>query len=60
MHGLSAIKAGYREKKEEMSENNVEVATITKEGFKLLETSQLKEYLNNLSNFKPENLMEIE
>lgn len=29
MHGLSAIKSGYRDEKEEMSEKNIEIAVIS-------------------------------
>ena len=61
MFGMSAVKAGYRDEKEELSENNLEVALLTKnKGYRILSKEELAHYLQELPNFKPENQMLIE
>ena len=61
LFGISAIKAGYRDEKEELSENNLEVAILTKDkGYKILSKDELAHYLQELPNFRPENQMLIE
>lgn len=58
LHGLSAIKAGYRDEKEEMSENNIEISVLSPEGkFSSLNSESLKGYLQRLNDFNPENEM---
>ena len=61
LHGLSAIKAGYRDEPEDMSEKNVEVATVgLNSDFKVLKKDEIKVFLEKLKDFKPEAQMVIE
>jgi 20S proteasome subunit alpha 6 len=61
LHGLSAIKSGYRDEKEEMTENNIEISVLSKQGgFNNLNTNEVKDYLQKLNDFKPDNEMVIE
>ena len=58
LHGLSAIKSGYRDEKEEMSENNVEISILGKdEGFRNLKESEVKAYLDRLVGFGEEGMV---
>lgn len=54
MMGLAAIKAGYRDEKEDMSGKNIEVSVITESGFRTLGEQEIGEYMTNLGDFKPE------
>jgi 20S proteasome subunit alpha 6 len=60
LHGLMAIKSGYRDEKEEMSENNIEISVLDKHGFRNLNENDVKIFLEKLNDFKPENEMEFE
>ena len=60
LHGLASIKAGYRDEKEEMSEKNIEVSLINEHGFKTLDQHELKQYLEDLTKFQPDQQMTIE
>ena len=61
LHGLAAIKAGYRDEKEEMSESNIEISVLNpEEGFKNLNNQEVKDYLTKLNDFNPDNEMVIE
>lgn len=61
LHALSAIKAGYRDEPEDMSEKNVEIATLTKKnGFSAVSRQDVKSYFEKLGAFKPEAQMDIE
>lgn len=60
LHGLASIKAGYRDEKEEMSEKNVEISLISGHEFKTLEESEIKQYLEELEKFQPDQQMTIE
>lgn len=61
LNALNAIKSGYRDEPEEMSEKNIEVSFLSKSnGFRLLTKEQVGEYLLKLKDFKPENQMQIE
>lgn len=61
LNALNAIKAGYRDELEEMSEKNIEVSLLTKKnGFVSLGKEEVKAYLDKLRDFKPDNLMVIE
>jgi len=61
LNALNAIKVGYRDEPEDMSEKNIEVSVLTKKnGFISLSRDVVKEYIGQLKNFKPENQMIIE
>jgi 20S proteasome subunit alpha 6 len=61
LHALNAIKAGYRDEPEDMSEKNIEVSLLShKHGFQSLTRENVKGLLEKLTDFKPENLMNIE
>ena len=61
MFGLAAIKAGYRDEAEEMSDKNIEVSLLSKRfGFTHLPREDLKDKLEKLATFKPENRMLVE
>lgn len=61
LHGLSAIKAGYRDEPEDMSEKNVEVATVSKNAdFRIWNKEEIKNFLARQKDFKPEAEMIIE
>ncbi len=47
--GLKAIKSGYRDEKEEMSEKNVEVSVIENGLFRSLSQTEIKKHLDNLN-----------
>jgi 20S proteasome alpha/beta subunit len=50
LHGLKALSTGVGND-EEISEKNIEVATVGEEGFKLLGAAEIKTYLEKLKNF---------
>lgn len=54
LHGLASIKAGYRDEKEEMTEKNVEISLINEHGYKTLDQEEIKQYMEELENFKPD------
>jgi 20S proteasome subunit alpha 6 len=61
MHGLAAIKAGYRDEAEEMSEKNIELSVLTRgTGFSHFGKEELRHKIDNLANFKPDSGMDIE
>jgi 20S proteasome subunit alpha 6 len=61
MYGLAAIKSGYRDEAEDMSDKNIEVSILSKHGgFTHCPKDDLKEKLEKLVNFKPENRMILE
>ncbi len=61
LHGLNAIKSGYRDEKEEMSSKNIEISLISNErGYKALSQSEVGDLLNKLNTFKIEQGMQIE
>ena len=61
LHALNALKAGYRDEPEDMSEKNIEVALLTKKhGFQNLTRENVKAHIEKLANFKPEDQMVIE
>lgn len=53
LHGLSSIKTGYRDEKEEMTEKNIEVSLINEHGFRTLSEQEIKNYIQGLENFNP-------
>lgn len=53
LHGLSSIKTGYRDEKEEMTEKNIEVSLINEHGFRTLSEQEIKHYIQGLENFNP-------
>lgn len=57
LHGLKAIKSGYRDEKEEMTEKNVEISIINENGFKTLNGEEIRNYMKELSGFDPEKQM---
>ena len=55
-HGLSSIKAGYKDEKEEMSENNIEVYTLGKDsGFTKMSDEMVREKIMDLEQWKTNN-----
>ena len=61
LYGISAIKSGYRDEKEELSSKNIEVSILTKNrGFSILPESEIANYLNELATFNPDTQMIIE
>lgn len=61
LQALKAVKAGYRDEKEEMTENNIEVSVLDKKhGYVSLKSEELKTYLDKLSTFNPEGRMLVE
>lgn len=58
--GLSAIKVGYRDEKEEMSGKNIEVSVISGHGFETYSENKIDDLMRNLDNFKPTEGMIIE
>lgn len=61
LHGLTAIRAGYRDEKEQMSEKNVEVAFVSRENeFQSLTPTQIAEYIARLDSLHPTGGMVIE
>ena len=55
LHGLKAIKSGYRDEKEEMTKHNIEVSVIGKDGlFTSLNQNEVDRYLMDLEAFNPE------
>lgn len=61
LQALAAVKAGYRDEKEEMNENNVEVSLLDKKhGFSSLKVSEIKTFLERLKTFSPERRMLVE
>jgi len=53
LHGLSSIKTGYRDEKEDMTEKNIEVSLINEHGFRTLSEQEIKNYIQGLENFNP-------
>ena len=50
LHGLAAIKKGYRDEKEEMSKKNIEVSVLDAEGrYKALSEDVIGEHLVGLT-----------
>ena len=61
LNALNAIKAGYRDETEEMSEKNIEISLLNREnGFHSLKKEDVRKYLDQLPHFRPENLMQTE
>jgi len=61
MYGLAAIKAGYRDEAEEMSDKNIEVSLLSKNfGFVHYPKEDLWDKIQKLPTFKPELRMDIE
>ena len=61
LHGLAAIRAGYREEKEVMSEKNIEIALVTKDqDFTVLDESRVAAFMAQLAGFNPQSGMTIE
>ena len=61
LQALGAVKAGYRDEKEEMTENNVEVSFLDKKhGYVSLKVGEIKSYLDRLKTFNPERRMLVE
>lgn len=60
LHGLKALKSGYRDD-EELTGKNVEVAHISRDdGFVQLNEEQINDFLNRADEFDPEAQMDVE
>lgn len=59
LHGLKALKSGYRDD-EELTGKNVEVAHVSAQGYTKLEEEAINSYLNKADEFVPENQMMTE
>jgi 20S proteasome alpha/beta subunit len=59
MHGLKALKSGYRDD-EELTGKNVEVAYVTRDGWTQLEEGDINTRLNQADEFDPEDQMQVE
>jgi len=59
MHGLKALKSGYRDD-EELTGKNVEVAYVSRDGYTQLNEEEIMAKLDAADDFDPENQMDTE
>jgi len=59
MHGLKALKSGYRDD-EELTGKNVEVAVVGADGYTKYSEEEINGFLNSADEFDPENQMMVE